>query len=146
MAGLPPSGEPVRTRSLFTSPLDNVLSYSYRMAHLIINEGRARLQLSILEALGAIRTSPVIDLSEIESVEIVPNPWTSQVLKGFRIGTGFPYLVLLGTMKYIKGKDFCAIYKRRPNAVITLKSGPFKRWIFEIKDMSEIDALKRALA
>ena len=116
------------------------------MAHLIITSERVRLQLSILEALGAIRTSPEIDLSEIESVEIVPNPWTSQVLKGFRIGTGFPYLVLLGTMKYIKGKDFCAIYKRRPNAVITLKSGPFKRWIFEIKDMSEIEALKKALA
>lgn len=116
------------------------------MAHLEVSDCRARLQLSILEVLGAIRTSPEIDLSEIQSVEIVPNPWTSQVLKGFRIGTGFPYLVLLGTMKYVKGKDFCAIYKRRPNAVITMKSGPFKRWIFEIKDMSEIDALKRALA
>jgi hypothetical protein len=112
------------------------------MAHLVINEGRARLQLSILEALGAIHFSPEIALSEIESVEIVPNPWTSQVLKGFRIGTGFPYLVLLGTMKYVKGKDFCAIYKRRPNAVITLKSGPFKRWIFAIKDMGEIKALE----
>ena len=116
------------------------------MAHLVINQERARLQLSILEVLGAIRTSPEVPLTEIESVEIVPNPWTSQVLKGFRIGTGFPYLVLLGTMKYIKGKDFCAIYKRRPSAVITLKSGPFKRWIFEIKDISEIDALKKALA
>jgi len=116
------------------------------MAHLVINEGRARLQLSILEALGAIRISPEIALSEIESVEVVPNPWTSQVLMGFRIGTGFPYLVLLGTMKYVKGKDFCAIYRRRPNAVVTLKSGPFKRWIFEIKDMSEIDALKKVIA
>lgn len=116
------------------------------MAHLAITNERVRLQLSILEVLGAIRTSPEIALTEIESVEIVPNPWTGEVLKGFRIGTGFPYLVLLGTMKYIKGKDFCAIYKRRPNAVITLKSGPFKRWIFEIKDMSEIDALKKALA
>lgn len=116
------------------------------MARLVINEGIARLQLSPLEVLGAIRTSPEIALTEIESVEVVPNPWTSHVLKGFRIGTGFPYLVLLGTMKYIKGKDFCAIYKRRPSAVITLKSGPFKRWIFEIKDMSEIDALKKAIA
>jgi hypothetical protein len=116
------------------------------MAHLVINEGRARLQLSFLEALGAIRTSPEIALSEIESVVVVPNPWTSQVLKGFRIGTGFPYLVLLGTMKYLKGKDFCIIYKRRPNAVITLKSGPFKRWIFEIKDMSEIELLKKAIS
>jgi hypothetical protein len=116
------------------------------MAHLLINEGRARLQLSFLEVLGAIRTSPEVALSEVESVEVVANPWANQVLKGFRIGTGFPYLVLLGTMQYKSGRDFCAIYKRRPNAVVTLKGGPFKRWIFEIKDMSEIDALKNALA
>lgn len=115
------------------------------MAHLVINDGRARLQLSALEALGAIHFSPEIALSEIESVEIVPNPWTGRVLKGFRIGTGVPYVALLGTMKYIKGKDFCIIYKRRPNAVISMKSGPFKRWIFEIKDMSEIDALEKAI-
>ena len=115
------------------------------MAHLVIHEGRARLQLSFLEALGAVHASPEIALTEIESVEIVPNPWTSQVLKGIRIGTGVPYVALLGTMKYIKGKDFCIIYRRRPNAVITMKNGPFKRWIFEIKDMSEIDALERAI-
>lgn len=116
------------------------------MAHLVVNEGRVRLQLSKWEVLGGLRTSPDIALSEIESVEIVENPWTSKVLKGVRIGTGIPFVVLLGTMKYIKGKDFCAIYKRRPNAVITLKSGPFKRWIFEIKDMNEIDVLKKAIA
>jgi hypothetical protein len=116
------------------------------MAHLVVNGNRVRLQLSLLEALGAVHSSPEISLTEIESVEIVPNPWTSQLLKGFRIGTGVPYVALLGTMKYIKGKDFCAIYRRRPNAVITMKSGPFKRWIFEIKDMKEIDALKKAIA
>lgn len=115
------------------------------MAHLEISGGGARLKLSFLESLGAIRPSPEIELSEIESVEIVENPWTSKVLKGVRIGTGIPFVVLLGTMKYLGGKDFCAVYKRRPSAVVTLKSGPFKRWIFEIKDMSEIDALKKVI-
>jgi hypothetical protein len=116
------------------------------MAHIVIAGNRVRLELSLLEKLGAIRNSPEIDLGEIESIEVVDNPWTHRVLKGFRIGTGFPYLVLLGTMQYKKGRDFCAIYKRRPNAVVTLKSGPFKRWIFEIKDMSEIELLKKAIA
>jgi hypothetical protein len=115
------------------------------MAHLLINDGRVRLQLSLLETLGAVHASPEVALSEVDSVEIVANPWTSQVLKGVRIGTGVPLLALLGTMKYVGGKDFCIIYKRRPNAVITLKSGPFKRWIFEIRDMGEIDALKKAI-
>jgi len=115
------------------------------MAHLLINEGRARLQLSFLEVLGAIRTSPEVALSEVESVEVVANPWTNQVLKGIRIGTGIPYVALLGTMKYNKGRDFCIIFKRRPNAIVTLKGGPFKRWIFEIKDMGEIEALSKAI-
>lgn len=116
------------------------------MAHLVIAGDRVRLELSLLEKLGAVRNSPEIELSEVESIAVVANPWTSQILKGFRIGTGVPFLVLLGTMQYRNGRDFCAIYKRRPNAVITMKSGSFKRWIFEIKDISEIDALKRALA
>jgi len=115
------------------------------MAHLLINDGRVRLHLSLLETLGAVHASPEVALSEVDSVEIVANPWTNQVLKGIRIGTGVPLLALLGTMKYVGGKDFCIIYKRRPNAVVTLKSGPFKRWIFEIKDMNEIDALKKAI-
>jgi hypothetical protein len=112
------------------------------MAHLQINDRRVRLNLSPLEIVGGIRRSPEVDIADVASVEIVPNPWTMQVLKGIRIGTGFPFLVLLGTMKYKGGKDFCAIYRRTPSAIITLKTGPFKRWIFEIKDFSEIDALK----
>lgn len=116
------------------------------MAHLVVAEDRVRLNLSILETLGAVHGSPEIATSEIESVEVVANPWARGILKGLRIGTGVPLIALLGTMKYVGGKDFCVIYRRRPNAVITLKSGPFKRWIFEIKDMNEIDALKKAIA
>jgi hypothetical protein len=112
------------------------------MAHLQINEGRVRLNLSWLEAIGGLHSSLEVDISAIESLEVVPNPWTMQVLKGIRIGTGFPFLVLLGTMKYRGGKDFCAIYRRTPSAIVSLKTGPFKRWIFEVKDFSEIEALK----
>jgi hypothetical protein len=115
------------------------------MAHLLIDAGRVRLELSLWEKLGAFHSSPQVLLSEVVSVAVVANPWTSEVLKGVRIGTGFPYLILLGTMKYIGGKDFCAIYKRRPNALVTLKSGPFKRWIFEIRDLEEIVGLQKAL-
>lgn len=112
------------------------------MAHLRINGGRVRLDLSPIEVLAGLRRSPEVEIADVISVEVVPNPWTMQVLKGFRIGTGFPFLVLLGTMKYRGGKDFCAIYRRTPSAIVTLKAGPFKRWIFEIKDSSEIEGLK----
>lgn len=112
------------------------------MANLLIKGELVCLNLSWLEAIGGLHSSLEVDLSAIESVEVVPNPWTMQILKGIRIGTGFPFLVLLGTMKYRGGKDFCAIYRRTPSAIVTLKTGPFKRWIFEVKDFSEIEALK----
>ena len=41
-----------------------------------------------------------------------------------------------------KGKDLVAIYRRKPAAIITFKSGEFKRWIFEIKDLAEIEQLR----
>jgi hypothetical protein len=116
------------------------------MARVVVNGDRVRFELSLWEKLGAFANSQEISLSGIESVEVVPNPWTSQVLKGVRApGTGIPFVVLLGTMRYRGGKDLCAIYKRRPSAVVTLKSGPYKRWIFEIKDMSEVESLKKAI-
>ena len=115
------------------------------MAHLLLEGETVRLELSLWEKLGAFHSSPQVLLSDVDSVEVVANPWTSEVLKGVRIGTGIPFLVLLGTMKYKGGKDFCAIYKRRPNAIVALKSGPFKRWIFEIENLEEIVSLQNAL-
>ena len=116
------------------------------MAHLVINGDILQFKLSFAESLGAFAKSQEVALSDISSVEIVPNPWTRQVLKGVRApGTGIPFLVLLGTMRYRGGKDLCAIYKRRPCAIVTLQSGPFKRWIFEIKDVSEVERLKKAI-
>jgi hypothetical protein len=117
------------------------------MAHLQLIGNRVILELSLWEKLGAFHDSPTIEVNEIESVDVIDNPWSSKYLKGMRApGTGIPLVVMLGTMRYRGGKDFCAIYKRKPNAIVTLKSGPFKRWIFEIKDMSEIEMLRSALA
>ena len=116
------------------------------MAHLEISGETVSMKLSFLEALGAFAKSPSVPLTEVESVEVVDDPWSNRVLKGVRApGTGIPLIVMLGTLRYSGGKDLCAIYKRRPNAVVTLKSGPYKRWIFEIKDIREIDALRQAI-
>jgi hypothetical protein len=117
------------------------------MAHVVIKDSRVQLRLSILEILGAFHLSPTVDLDQVESVEVIDNPWVREVLKGVRApGTGVPFLVMLGTMRYLKGKDFVAIYRRKPSAIVTLKSGEFKRWIFQIADISEIEALKKAIS
>ena len=115
------------------------------MAHVVIDGEKVRLHLSLLEILGAFHGSPEVNLSEVESIEIEETPWVREVLKGVRApGTGIPFVIMLGTMRYRGGKDFVAIYRRKPAAVINFRSGEFKRWIFEIKDMSEIETLKKS--
>lgn len=97
---------------------------------LISQNGSLTYQLSPLETLGAFGFSPTANLENILDIRIVDNPWTTEVLRGIRApGTGFPYLIMLGTMRHRKGKDFCVVYKRRPVIVLELKNEKFKRWV-----------------
>lgn len=97
---------------------------------LISQNGTLTYQLSALETIGALSFSPTASVENILDVKIVDNPWTTEVLRGIRApGTGFPYLIMLGTMRHRKGKDFCVVYKRRPVIVLELKNEKFKRWV-----------------
>ena len=97
----------------------------------VIDDGEFfTLKLSILEKVGALHgniktaTANLIDITNAE------NPWQSTVLRGIRApGTGIPYVILLGTMRYKKKKDFTAIYRRRPVEIYTFKDAEFERWI-----------------
>ncbi len=87
-------------------------------------------ELSNLEKLGALSSSPYANKSNLISVERVENPWTKEVLRGMRApGTGIPYIIMLGTMRYKSGKDFCVVYKRRPVLVLEFDGPGFKRWV-----------------
>ena len=100
-------------------------------SRLIIEDGCIKLLLSEWETLGALHSSPVMPIDEITGVNYYDDLWSSKILRGFRApGTGVPFLVMLGTMRTMKWKAFCAIYKRRPGVVIDFKSGPFDQWIF----------------
>ena len=97
---------------------------------LISQNGTLTYQLSALETIGAFSFSPTASVENILDVKIVDNPWTTEILRGIRApGTGFPYLIMLGTMRHRNGKDFCVVYKRRPVIVLELKNEKFKRWV-----------------
>ena len=100
------------------------------MAKVIESADKLILQLSFWERVGALHKSISVDKSLLVDKRVVQNPWSSAVLKGVRApGTGFPYLILLDTMRYNGGKDFTAIYKRAPVTIYEFKASPFKRWI-----------------
>ena len=100
------------------------------MAKVLDDGVNLTLQLSFWEKVGGLKKGLVVPKTRLLSKTISKNPWSGTVIKGWRApGTGFPFLILLGTMRYKGGRDFTAIYKRRPVAVYEFKDAFFSRWI-----------------
>ena len=103
------------------------------MAKVIEADGVVTLKLSRLEKIGGLHGDISVANSQLISKIEIPNPWTKEYLRGVRApGTGIPYVILLGTMRFKGGKDFCAIYKRTPAMIYEFADAPFKRWIVSI--------------
>ena len=113
------------------------------MARVIREGNELVLLLSFWEKMGALHSNPRTSIDAIEKVEFVDQLWGSSTLRGVRApGTAIPYVVLLGTLRGRGYKDFVAMKGRGEGVVITLKSGPFARWIFTLEQpKSDISAL-----
>ena len=103
------------------------------MAQVIEVNGELILQLSLREKIFALHGNPRAKVLDLISTTESDNPWTKEVLRGVRApGTGIPYVVLLGSMRFKGGKDFTAIYKRGPVRIYEFGAGEFKRWIVSV--------------
>ena len=104
------------------------------MAKVQKSETELVLQLTAWEKLGGLHSNPKADVDSLVCVTSAQNPWSKEVLRGIRApGTGIPYVILLGSMRYRRGKDFTAIYGRGPVDIYEFNSGEFKRWIVSQK-------------
>lgn len=100
------------------------------MAKVIEEGNNLILKLSMWEKIGGFHRDLVVSKDLLVKKTVFQNPWSKEVLKGVRSpGTGIPYVILLGRMRYKGGKDFTAIYKRRPVTVYEFKDSAFSRWI-----------------
>jgi hypothetical protein len=103
------------------------------VAKVIEKDGVMTLQLSRLEKMGALHGDISVASNLLLSKTEVSNPWTKEHLRGVRSpGTAIHYRILLGTMRFKGGKDFCAIYKRTPAVIYEFSDAPFKRWVVSI--------------
>ena len=103
------------------------------MAKVIEQDGVITLRLSRLEKMGALHGDISVASNLLLSKTEVSNPWTKEHLRGVRSpGTAIPYRILLGTMRFKGGKDFCAIYKRTPAVIYEFSDALFKRWVVSI--------------
>jgi hypothetical protein len=95
-----------------------------------------------MERVGALRIAPRVPLASVRSVEVVDAPWS--ILRGLRVGTAIPYLLLLGTMIRRGGNDVVALRGRGAAVVVHLeRSSGWQRWICTVDDP---DATRRAIA
>lgn len=100
------------------------------MAKVIESANQLQLKLSVLEKIFALHGDIWVDKSLLTKKVMVENPWRREVIKGIRApGAAIPFVVLLGTMRYRGGKDFTAIYKKKPVEIYEFKDAVFKRWI-----------------
>jgi hypothetical protein len=113
------------------------------MAKLVKVGDELILELSFWEKLGALHGSPRVAADSVEKIEFIDQLWGSSTLRGVRApGTALPYVVLLATLRGRGYRDFVAMVGRGEGVVLTLKSGPFARWIFTLKQpKSEISGL-----
>ena len=111
------------------------------MAKVVVQGDEVILQLSLLEKLGALHSSPRVTRSAIKDIEFVDQLWGSEKLRGIRSpGTALPYVVLLATLRGRGYKDFVEMKGKRRGCILTLASGPFQRWIFTV-EQSESELL-----
>jgi len=96
------------------------------MATLNVRGSNLTVELSLLEKIGAISGDVSVPLGSIEDIRVVEKPYSE--LKGMRVGTGIPWVIVLGRMIYSGGKDFVAVYGTGPTVMVTLRDGqPYKR-------------------
>jgi hypothetical protein len=98
----------------------------------VIEEGEELiLQLSPLEKLGSLHNSIRVPKSSLIAVRDISNSWLrADGLRGFRApGTGIPWVIMLGTLRRKRGKDFAVVYGRGSAKVYEFSGGAFRRWI-----------------
>ena len=109
------------------------------MARLYAEDGELVLALSGREKVGALHGDIRVPLSAVQDVRVSAKP--VRELRGLRApGTGVPGLIALGTWRYRGGKDFVALYRRRPAVIVTLRDARFARLLVCADDAQAVAA------
>ncbi len=111
------------------------------MATLAIDGATLEVRLTPLEKVGALSGNVRVPLSSVREVHVTEEPYSE--LRGIRVGTGIPWVIVLGRMLHGGGKDFVAIYGTGRTAVIELRPGePYRRIMISDADAAVVDELR----
>jgi len=103
------------------------------------------LEFSRLERVGGLRRGARVPLDQVATVYVSEDPWS--ILSGMRVGTGIPYVAVIGTMVRSGPNDVVCVRGRKPAVVVELREGAqYQRLIATVEDPEEVAAtIERAL-
>jgi hypothetical protein len=113
-----------------------------RVASLVAENGELVLRLSRRERLGALHGDIRVPLSAVERVSVSAAPFRE--LRGLRApGAGLPGVIALGTWRYRGGRDFAALYRRKPAVIVELRDARYRRLLVSADDAEALAAAIR---
>ena len=109
------------------------------MATLTVQDRELVVALSRWEKAGAVHGDVRVPLGSVEDVSVSPRPFGE--LRGLRApGTGWPRRIALGTWRYSAGKDFAALYRRKPAVIVRLRGAEYRRLLIAADDAEAVAA------
>lgn len=117
------------------------------MATLSLQDRDLVVTLNVAEKLGALMGDLRVPVDQIKSIRVSEHPYAE--IRGIRVGTGLPWVVLLGRWYTLgEGVDMVAVYGRRhPTAIIEFRDGaPFARALISDPDAAVVAELQRRTA
>jgi hypothetical protein len=113
------------------------------MARLIVDADELVVRLTRWEKAGALHGDVRVPLAGVQDVAVSAQPFGE--LRGLRApGTGLPAVIALGTWRYAGGRDFVALYRRRPAVIVGLRDARYQRLLVSAEDAGAVAAAIRA--
>jgi hypothetical protein len=111
------------------------------MATLVVEGADLVVRLSPLEKFGSLHADLRVPLNAVRSATVETQPWS--LVRGMRLaGSGVPGVIALGTRRYLGGKDFTAVYGRRPVVRVELdEPSPFTRLLIRVASPEQTVAM-----
>lgn len=110
------------------------------MAHLLVVGDTLTLLLSRAEKLQTLHSDIEVPLAHVVAVDPAHDLWPH--LRGIRApGTGIPRVLLLGTLRFKNGRDFCIAYHGKPGVIVRLRDEKYERLLIATESFDAAVAL-----
>jgi hypothetical protein len=117
------------------------------MVKLILSDSTIQVQLSTFELIfsfifcyaSALKQS----INNVKNIRVTRCIYSE--MRGIRIGTGLPYVIMLGCRWFWKGQDFCAVYYNKPSLIVEFnENSHYSRWLLTVDNPEVyVDALTK---